>query len=135
MGHKNIDQITAALARYASGWCENNIEKVLALWDEEYPDISYMPAELDAAIVGHASMRKYYVDVKSAYSISSGKIGEVTAQPLGDVVYASCTFDWEFKHGDAVSALPTRTTFVLRERKGEWYYLHMHESIIWKPAG
>lgn len=135
MSYDNMNKIPATLARYASGWCEGNIEKILALWDEEYAEISYMPAELDAAVTGHASMRKYYNDVASAFSVSRGKIGEVTVRPLGDVVYAICDFDWEFKHGDAVIALPTRATFVLRERRGEWYFLHMHESIVWKPAG
>ncbi len=71
----------------------------------------------------------------AAHSVSRGKISEVTARPLTDVVYALCNFEWEFKLGDATIALSTRVTSVLRERQREWSLLHMRESIVWKPAG
>jgi ketosteroid isomerase-like protein len=135
MSHAHEDGIRATLLNYMNGWLARDIDALMRLFDQEDPDVTYVPAELEAPVFGHAALRAYAEQVSKNFPIISGTFGDLAVRPFGDRAYAVGHIDWRFKAGDVEFTTRIRTTAVLRQRGGTWYLVHMHESIKWQPGG
>lgn len=135
MSNTREDGIKATLLGYMKGWLDRDIDALMRLWDQEEKDVTFVPAELVAPVFGHSALRAYSEQVSANFPIVSGAFGDLAVRPLGDMAYTVSHFDWTFKAGDVQFTTRIRTTALLRQRGGAWYFVHVHESITWQPGG
>ncbi len=126
------EAIIRAIEGYTEGFIAGDVRKLLNLWDtHDREQVTYVPVEKDTPIVGVQSLRPYYEELIKAHIVYSGEITNVQIHREGGMAYAFCNYTWVTRStaGGPVMVTPTRATFVLRKRDGQWLYRHFHESV------
>lgn len=125
----NSEAIRALLGRYAEGWRKADPEILAGTWGPDDDDSIYMASEAPGPIFGFSEIKKYYQQATSTYPITSMEISNVRIVEYGSLAYAYCDISIGFKVGESEYLVHPRATFVLRQRAGQWYCAHYHESI------
>jgi uncharacterized protein (TIGR02246 family) len=130
---KDASEIRALLDRYATGWAKSEVPLLKSLWDEKYPDCSYVASEKENILYGIETIHRYYDETLAGFSISTADISNVRIISFRpDLAYAFCDLHitWEWQGKERIDH--PRATFVLRKREDDWYVIHYHESIKWE---
>ncbi|MFY0568449.1 YybH family protein [Archangium lansingense] len=128
--------IRQAVEDYANGFIVEDLQMLLDLWDTTDPDdLSYIATEIDVPMDDLTTLSTYYQSMLSSISIISGNVTNLRIFPKGtDAAYVYCNYTWVYSYKPVnstspVLTQPTRATFLLKKRNGQWLYQHFHESI------
>jgi hypothetical protein len=127
-------QILNVLTAFADAWIGGKTDAILACWDPESKDATYMAVERNEIIHGHAGLREYYEEVfkKMGYTVSRGELLDPTIRFMDEhCAHVICVYRWTYRVGSYEGTTDSRVSVVVRKRGRGWYFQHMHESIKW----
>lgn len=123
--------ISQAFEDYGNGFIEEDAQMLLDLWDTT-DDLSYLPVESDTLMEDLSTLSTYYQALIAGITIHSAAVTGLRIFPRGtDEAYVYGVYNWvySYKPSGPVMSQPTRATFVMKKRNGQWRYVHFHESI------
>ena len=130
-GEQDRQQIAAVLEQYRRGFATLDVERLAAIWDQDYDHILYIPQEAAQPVRGWAGVAQYYQRVAGFFArVKTMTVNDVSVDVSGDVAYAFCSFHFE---GDMQGQRQPhiadgRNTFILRRTSRTWKVIHYHES-------
>ena len=124
-------QVEAVIREWLSAFESKNMERVKALWDQDYPQLLYIAEENNDHISGWAAIDNFYNGVPDTVESMDWTIDNLTVDVIGDAAYAYFTFSVgsEPKEFDHRMVFNGRDTFVLHRTGGQWKIIHYHESL------
>jgi ketosteroid isomerase-like protein len=136
MSHDDtVTEFRTLLERYAAAFVAGDMNPVKALWDPGATERTYIGAEVESPILGAPALEAYYDELARSFDVTAGRVGDIVVRKVGDLAYVVTHIDWVFKKGTQEFTLRIRASILSRKRRGEWRFLHMHESIQWKLPG
>jgi ketosteroid isomerase-like protein len=124
-------QIAAVVEQYRRGFATIDVERLEAIWDQDYDNIIYVAQEAAQPVRGWAAVEQYYKRVaESLERVSTMTISDLSMDVIGDLAYAFCVFHFEgeVKGQNQPRTADGRNTFILRRKGGMWRVIHYHES-------
>jgi ketosteroid isomerase-like protein len=123
--------VEAVIKEWLDALNKNDAKRVRATWDSTYPHLIYIAEENNDAIHGWAGVEGYYGGLERDVSRADWKIDNLKIDVLGDVAWVYLTFVVEAHiiPFNRTMVFPGRNTFILRKVKGQWKFIHYHESL------
>ncbi len=123
-------EIKAQIDKWTAGMSAVDTKRLKSLWDQSDPNVIYLAEENKEALVGWASIDRYYDNLAATLSNADFRYSDLVVDVFGDVAYAFC---YTIGLADAVPEgsryeFNSRVTFILHRTGGEWKIVHYHES-------
>jgi uncharacterized protein (TIGR02246 family) len=124
-------QVEAVIQEWKSAFEAKNIDRIKALWDQDYPQLLYIAEENNDHLSGWAAIDNYYNAIPGGVESMDWTLDNLTVDVIGDAAYAYVNFHVEavVKDLDKPMIANGRDTFVLRKTGGQWKIIHYHESL------
>ena len=121
----------AVIREWLSSCAAMDVERLKALWDQEYPQLIYVPEEHNDAMTDWAAISKYYDALPALVLSAEWSMDNLMVDVIGDVAYAYFTFlvKAKVKGIDHTLVGDARDTIILRKTGGRWKIIHYHESL------
>ena len=118
-----------AVVNWVSSWSTRDAGAIMALWDDEDPESTYLAAEEESAITGAAAVRGYVTTLCETFETVRHWPETVIAKDLGDGI--GLTFyvlDWAVANKRGPIGGRCRVTGIWRKRKGSWKLTQYSEA-------
>jgi ketosteroid isomerase-like protein len=122
-------QIAAVIEQYRRGFATMDVERLKAIWDQDYDNIIYIAQEKAEPVRGWAGVERYYEGVaRLLQRVRAMTVSDLSVDVLGDVAYAYCVFHFGGEMKGRSHVADGRDTFILRRKGRAWKVIHYHES-------
>jgi uncharacterized protein (TIGR02246 family) len=125
------DEVRRTVAEFGRAFAATDSERLIELWDEEFPHPVCQPEETLEPKLTHDGVREYIEHIPSVIkAVTDIRPLDFRVDVLGDVAvaYARAEATLQFVRGDGSLPGEVRQSFVLRNRDGAWRLIHYHES-------
>ena len=124
-------EVGAVIQEWKSAFGAKDMERVKALWDQDYPQLIYIPEESNEALSGWYAISKYYDAIPDLVESMEWVRESLMVDVLGDVAHAYfANLNTAKVNGiDNVMSFDVRDTFILKKKGGQWKIIHYHESL------
>jgi ketosteroid isomerase-like protein len=129
-------QIADVVEQYRVGWARMDVERLKAIWDQDYDAILYIPAEAAQPIREWAGVEDYFQQVAGFFArVKTMQLTDLAVDVFGEVAYAFCNFHFEadVDFQSEPWGVNGRNTFILRRKADGWRVIHYHESRPYLP--
>jgi uncharacterized protein (TIGR02246 family) len=121
-------QVNSSLTAFAEAYAARDLERVMKRFAGD-PDVVLYGTGADEKRVGPEAIRfQTRRDWEQTDSIAI-RFDSIAISAAGPVAWAAVDGAFEFSAGGESGTLPTRITFVLEERDGDWLIVHSHFSL------
>ena len=124
-------QVEALIREWGSGFGAADMERVKAVWDQNYPQLIYVAEENNDHMTSWAEINDYLDAIPGAVNSIEMNIDNLMVDVIGDAAYAYFTSvgSADIKGFDNPLTFEGRGSFVLRKTGGQWKIIHHHESL------
>mgnify|MGYP006271950025 CR=1 FL=1 len=140
MNEANEKNIQEKLSIYRQAWLASDIDLFSSIWDETYPNLTFMPMERARILRGWESIIEYW---KTILPITRMERWDITNSIIdflaSDVAWVFCEHEFAYRVTDGtqegLQEYEARTTHIFRRTSdGEWKVIHYEDSIQWFPS-
>ena len=127
---KANEEITAAGAKWAAIFVDDNPDAILALYD----DAAVLWGTLSPTLlVGKPGIRGYFERAFKALPGHKVAFGEQVVRVYGDTAISSGYYTFSYVKDGQPASIPARFSFVYRKRDGNWMIVDHHSSAMPGP--
>ena len=123
---KPIEDVVQA---WSEAWNARDLDAVMGLWDEDDPDSTYIPAEKDAPLIGHAVVRDYVQSLCTIFDTVRHRPESIIVKRLADNISLSFyVLDWAVADRRGPIGGRYRITGLWRKRGDDWKLTQYSEA-------
>lgn len=133
--------VEAIVRQHGQNFIAQDAAAQVALFDEGYPGLTYLPTESDTYLSSFEQVRDYYVRVTKSFAPSAWRVEDLTIDfPAPDVAFALCRVFVDYTiHGPVSGGLLVpfhapvgywegRCRYVMRQTPAGWRIIHYEDS-------
>jgi ketosteroid isomerase-like protein len=127
----DVDDARKAVAAFSRAFAAADAEKLLALWDDEYPNPVCQPEETLEPYIGIEAIASYINHIPVVIKgVTDIRPIDFQVDVVGDIAlaYARAEATLQFAREDGTLAGQVRQTLVFRRRDDGWRLIQYHES-------
>ena len=123
------ESLENVVAQWVTAWSARDADAVLALWDGQDPESSYLAGEEESPMTGAGAVRGYVTSLCEAFHTIRHRPETVIAKDLGDGIgLVFYILDWAVANERGPIGGRCRVTGVWRYRDGQWRLTQYSEA-------